>query len=314
MRISMAQWASAAAVALAITSFSPGAHAESVMKVCADQYKQAQANGTTNGEAWPQFLQHCKTQQSVAATPAAAAPPPAAPAPAPASTTVSAAGSRPLQAISDGGLGAGQGQRNDARTKLAGTILRDARRGANRRPPSRGPGGCRRRRPPTHGARRSRAKARRHRHGRRRVHHRSAGESPLPVRPRGVGEYQVQHLPLPRVASLREHAAGRLHVRGGRQSHRPSRVGEREAADHLNARAHRNRARARSLCLGASGEPPVGEIANLTTQRKRAFLAFECSVSVSCGGIGGCWEPYAGDNTGANLGRLKRDLTLERGK
>jgi hypothetical protein len=93
MRISMAQWASAAAVGLAIASFSPGAHAESVMKVCADQYKQAQANGTTNGEAWPQFLQRCKTQQSGAATPAAAAPPPAAPAPAPASTTAAAGSS-----------------------------------------------------------------------------------------------------------------------------------------------------------------------------------------------------------------------------
>lgn len=85
MRISMAQWASAAAFGLAIASFSPAARAESVMKVCADQYKQAQANGTTNGEAWPQFLQHCKTQQSSAAVPAA--PPPAAPAPAPASAT-----------------------------------------------------------------------------------------------------------------------------------------------------------------------------------------------------------------------------------
>ena len=84
MKISMAQWASAAGFGLAIALFSPAAHAESVMKVCADQYKQAQACGTTNGEAWPQFLQHCKTQLSSAAAPASAAPPPPAPAPAPA--------------------------------------------------------------------------------------------------------------------------------------------------------------------------------------------------------------------------------------
>jgi hypothetical protein len=93
MRVSVAQWASAAAIGLAIALSNPGAgHAQSVMKVCADQYKQAQATGTTNGEAWPQFLRHCKTQQSGAAPAPATAPPPAAPAPAPASTTTTAAG------------------------------------------------------------------------------------------------------------------------------------------------------------------------------------------------------------------------------
>ena len=91
MKISMAQWASAAAIGLTIAFAIPGAgHAQSVMKVCADQYKQAQANGTTNGESWSQFLQHCKTQQAGAAAPAA--PPPAAPAPAAAPTSASTSG------------------------------------------------------------------------------------------------------------------------------------------------------------------------------------------------------------------------------
>ena len=149
MRISMARWASAAAIGLAIAVSNPGAgHAQSVMKVCADQYKQAQANGTTNGEAWPQFLQHCKTQQSVAATPAPAPAPAAAPAPAPRPRRQPR--QRPAPAFTSNVRPIGRRPRPTERRKAkAGrTILRDARRGANRRPPSRGPGGCRRRRPP----------------------------------------------------------------------------------------------------------------------------------------------------------------------
>jgi hypothetical protein len=94
MNISMARWASAAAIGLAIALSAPGgAEAQSVMKVCADQYAQAKASGTTNGETWPQFLQHCKAQQAGAAPPAPQpAPPPAAPAPAPASTATTVAG------------------------------------------------------------------------------------------------------------------------------------------------------------------------------------------------------------------------------
>jgi len=85
MRVFMARWAAAAGLAIALSG--PGeAQAQSVMKVCADQYSQAKASGATN-ESWPQFLQHCKAQQSGAAAPPPAAPPPAAPAPAPASTT-----------------------------------------------------------------------------------------------------------------------------------------------------------------------------------------------------------------------------------
>jgi len=77
----------AAALGLAGTG---AANAESVMKICGDQWKQAKANGTTNGMTWQQFLTQCRQQQQGAnggaATPAAApaaAPAPAAPAPAP---------------------------------------------------------------------------------------------------------------------------------------------------------------------------------------------------------------------------------------
>src|SRR5271169_4644235 len=53
------------------------ANAESVMSVCAGQWKQAQAAGTTGGETWPQFLAQCKTQQSGAAQPSSASAAPA---------------------------------------------------------------------------------------------------------------------------------------------------------------------------------------------------------------------------------------------
>ena len=78
----------AAALGLAGTG---AASAESVMKMCGDQWKQAKANGTTNGMTWKDFLAQCREQQKgaapAAAAPAAPAPAAAAPmAPAPAAT------------------------------------------------------------------------------------------------------------------------------------------------------------------------------------------------------------------------------------
>jgi hypothetical protein len=52
------------------------ANAESVMRTCATEWKQAQTAGTTGGQTWPQFLAQCRTSQGSTA---------AAPAPAPAS-------------------------------------------------------------------------------------------------------------------------------------------------------------------------------------------------------------------------------------
>jgi hypothetical protein len=70
-----------------------GAQAQSVMKVCGDQWKAAKAAGTTNGMKWREFLAQCRTQQKseapAAATPATA--PAAAPAAASAPATAPAA-------------------------------------------------------------------------------------------------------------------------------------------------------------------------------------------------------------------------------
>lgn len=62
------------------------ANAESVMKICGDQWKQAKANGTTNGMTWKDFLAKCREEQKGAAAAPAAAPAPAPAAPAPAAT------------------------------------------------------------------------------------------------------------------------------------------------------------------------------------------------------------------------------------
>jgi hypothetical protein len=78
MRNSFVSWLTSAAIVLgfSIAGIST-ANAESVMRACASEWKQAQAGGTTGSQAWPQFLAQCRTRQG------AAAPPMAAPAPAP---------------------------------------------------------------------------------------------------------------------------------------------------------------------------------------------------------------------------------------
>jgi hypothetical protein len=48
------------------------ANAETVMKQCGDQWQAAKANGTTNGETWPQFLKQCRAQLASTGGPAAA--------------------------------------------------------------------------------------------------------------------------------------------------------------------------------------------------------------------------------------------------
>src|SRR5208337_3160676 len=58
-------------------------NAESVMKMCGDQWQAAKAAGTTNGETWPQFLAQCREQAASMGSGAAPAPS-AQPAPAPA--------------------------------------------------------------------------------------------------------------------------------------------------------------------------------------------------------------------------------------
>jgi hypothetical protein len=80
----------AAAFGLAGTG---AASAESVMKICGDQWKQAKASGSTNGMTWKDFLAQCREQQKGAAPAAAAAAQAAAPA-APAPVVTAAAGGK----------------------------------------------------------------------------------------------------------------------------------------------------------------------------------------------------------------------------
>ena len=49
----------AAIIALGMAS---AANAKTVMKQCGEQWQAAKANGTTNGQTWPQFLKQCRAQ------------------------------------------------------------------------------------------------------------------------------------------------------------------------------------------------------------------------------------------------------------
>jgi hypothetical protein len=74
MRNSFNSLLTAATLAFGLSVGAPNsAHAESVMKACASQWKQAQITGTTGGQSWPQFLAQCRANQnSPASTPASA--------------------------------------------------------------------------------------------------------------------------------------------------------------------------------------------------------------------------------------------------
>jgi len=78
MRFSVVHWASAVAIGLMVNLTGGGAaDAQSVINVCADEWKQAKVNGTTN-ETWQQFLAQCRAQHSgEASTVPALAPAPA---------------------------------------------------------------------------------------------------------------------------------------------------------------------------------------------------------------------------------------------
>ena len=58
---------------------------QSVMRLCASQWKDAKAAGTTGGQSWPQFLSQCRARQGSAASSSGGFAPASAPAPAPAS-------------------------------------------------------------------------------------------------------------------------------------------------------------------------------------------------------------------------------------
>ena len=81
---------SAPASAPASNVVAPSAKAQSVMSLCARQWKDAKAAGTTGTQTWPQFLGQCRTRMASAATPSSGT---FAPAPAPASTAAPQSGS-----------------------------------------------------------------------------------------------------------------------------------------------------------------------------------------------------------------------------
>jgi hypothetical protein len=70
----------AAIVLVVAVGSSTTVSAQSVMRTCATEWKQAQSAGATGGQSWPQFLAQCRTRQGSAASPSPAT---AAPAPAP---------------------------------------------------------------------------------------------------------------------------------------------------------------------------------------------------------------------------------------
>ena len=90
MRHSLRRLTTAVAVVLGVAlSGSVAVDAQSVMKVCGEQWQAAKAAGTTSDETWQQFLAQCRAQQGGSAAQAPTPAPtmhtvPAAPAPAPA--------------------------------------------------------------------------------------------------------------------------------------------------------------------------------------------------------------------------------------
>jgi hypothetical protein len=102
-------------VALGIALASSGtANAQSIMKVCGDEWQAAKAAGTTNGQTWQQFLKSCRAQHEGGAAPATAQPQtgslfpwqqPAAPAPASNQSVMAACGEQWKQAKAAGTTG-----------------------------------------------------------------------------------------------------------------------------------------------------------------------------------------------------------------
>ena len=80
MRNPFVSWLTAAITFALVIGGPTSASAQSVMRTCASEWKQAQAAGTTGGQSWPQFLAQCRTRQGSAAAPSSAT---VAPAPAP---------------------------------------------------------------------------------------------------------------------------------------------------------------------------------------------------------------------------------------
>jgi hypothetical protein len=73
MRNSFVSWLNVAAIAFGLALGGPGAaNAQSIMRTCATEWKQAQAAGTTGGQSWPQFLAQCRAREGAVAAPSSA--------------------------------------------------------------------------------------------------------------------------------------------------------------------------------------------------------------------------------------------------
>jgi hypothetical protein len=86
MRNSFVSWLTAATIAFGLLVAGPAvANAQSVMRTCAAEWKQAQTAGATGAQSWPQFLGQCRTREGSAAAPSSST---AAPTPAPQSDSL----------------------------------------------------------------------------------------------------------------------------------------------------------------------------------------------------------------------------------
>ena len=142
-----------------LSSLSSAANAESVMRLCATQWKEAQGAGTTGGQTWPQFLAQCRAGQNGAAAAPAPAPAPAqsgslipwwqpsAPASAPASNAAAQLGSERHEAMREP-MERRQGGGDDRRPDLAAVSGAMPSRAAQPRPRPRAVSLRRRRQPP----------------------------------------------------------------------------------------------------------------------------------------------------------------------
>ncbi len=236
MRNSFSSLLAAATVAFALSVGGPtSANAESVMKACASQWKQAQTTGATGGQSWPQFLAQCRTSQaSSASTPASA------PAPAPQSGSLFpwSQPSAPASATASN-VGAGQSvmklcasQWKDA--KAAGTTGGQSwpqflaqcrtRQGSAAAPsggfaPAPAPGPSARLSVrlsvPMVAAVGSGFRTGRDRYSAsRRIHHRTRGACAVPIGHRRLGQHAVSHLSLLGNPVFRAHPQRRVYVRG----------------------------------------------------------------------------------------------------
>jgi hypothetical protein len=122
MRLSIFRFATVALVLTAACIFIAPASAQSVMKVCGDEWKEAKAAGKTSGETWPQFLAQCRAQQKAGS---AAAPAPTSYEPAPVAPSAPSYAQTPLRGLKTVRQCDGEYAANKAAIEASGQTKRD---------------------------------------------------------------------------------------------------------------------------------------------------------------------------------------------